>query len=974
MFRSPRISVLLIGAFLAAAVTTTSTAQTPRWKIDSGPVSLDGPIGRDGVFPGPAPAPPPITTLAEYKFNLPSPDETNCLTEDWTTHDLNNAGGQYFHVDTYGAIDGTQSLWCGADVSSTEPLCTYGFLPGYGNNWDQAWCTKSCLAVVGNVEVWFKAAWDTEAGKDETVIEFDECDDNWQPIGDGGPFSGTGFAAGASTIFAAQHNGNVRIRFRFRSDNEGSDEDYLDTNGAFFLDSLAVGDDNGEKLPVEFFQDESVGDVASNDWEACPVPPQGDFACLFPGGDAVQQVAATDKDLSCIWGFFCNSPDYYTCGFPAQLAVPHENADGQFVRNEIWSPWIPYTMISGATAQLDFDVYRDLTIDNLVFYTWRVRSVENVGDCPDEWRQSNFVYYGGPDWHTHHVYLDPYLPFGNATAQLQVALGVIDLCDVWGGIFGSCACHTNSPMFDNVHVYLDNTHTWAVDDVDLFQDSFPGDGTTTGTVRLDTPAGDSVSVLVTEPSVGIDDLVTGNPASGPAVFCHVRNLPGKSGGAVSGGSSWPDVPAMSTSQWTVLQMAPGPVLNSYDFDLNDNLYTPGDTVSFYFSARDKGGNTSYFSHLIGRTVTEGDVQAYPMEMTCLPAGAAQGSKILYVDAYDGMGAEPYFQQALELMGIEVDRFDRRSPSSRMDNSLGDEVAALAQIQDYDAILFNSGSLPVGGAFNDSDYRLLFDYLNLTPGVHGVYFSGDNLASELASSTDPNAALLRTTFIDYTVVSDDHKSLGEDVSPLVIGEPGSAFDGAPGPDTLVAYGGIPAVNRFDVVTPAGGSVLEMSYAGNAAHGAVVSHQVSGGGGYQATVLLSGFSFHHVRDERPRGTEWDRPEHLMKILQVLGMVPPYPVDARTQPSDRLAQNYPNPFNPSTVIEYSIKEPSHVRLAVYDVSGRLVRVLVDGDQRAAGSGYRAVWDGTGAHGEPVASGVYFYRLTTERFTRTRKMVLLK
>jgi len=101
----------------------------------------------------------------------------------------------------------------------------------------------------------------------------------------------------------------------------------------------------------------------------------------------------------------------------------------------------------------------------------------------------------------------------------------------------------------------------------------------------------------------------------------------------------------------------------------------------------------------------------------------------------------------------------------------------------------------------------------------------------------------------------------------------------------------------------------------------------------------------------------------------------IDDRAPGPDRLTlyQNYPNPFNPSTLIRFDVSSPgARVSLRVYDVSGRLVRILHDG---ITSSGPHAVtWDGTNLHGQHVSSGVYFYRLETPTLTRTRKMVLLK
>jgi hypothetical protein len=93
------------------------------------------------------------------------------------------------------------------------------------------------------------------------------------------------------------------------------------------------------------------------------------------------------------------------------------------------------------------------------------------------------------------------------------------------------------------------------------------------------------------------------------------------------------------------------------------------------------------------------------------------------------------------------------------------------------------------------------------------------------------------------------------------------------------------------------------------------------------------------------------------------------------DRFAlhQNTPNPFNPTTVIRYEVPAGGgEVALRIYDATGRLIRTLADGFQVP---GERTVtWDGTDAAGNPLASGIYFYRLQAPGFERSRKMVLLR
>ncbi|MCY4553513.1 MAG: leucine-rich repeat domain-containing protein [Candidatus Poribacteria bacterium] len=93
--------------------------------------------------------------------------------------------------------------------------------------------------------------------------------------------------------------------------------------------------------------------------------------------------------------------------------------------------------------------------------------------------------------------------------------------------------------------------------------------------------------------------------------------------------------------------------------------------------------------------------------------------------------------------------------------------------------------------------------------------------------------------------------------------------------------------------------------------------------------------------------------------------------------LLANYPNPFNPETWIPYQLSQKSDVQVRIYTTNGALVRTLDLGHQPAGVYQQRAraaYWDGRNQLGESVASGVYFYTLTTGDFTATRKMLIAK
>jgi hypothetical protein len=88
--------------------------------------------------------------------------------------------------------------------------------------------------------------------------------------------------------------------------------------------------------------------------------------------------------------------------------------------------------------------------------------------------------------------------------------------------------------------------------------------------------------------------------------------------------------------------------------------------------------------------------------------------------------------------------------------------------------------------------------------------------------------------------------------------------------------------------------------------------------------------------------------------------------------LEQNQPNPFNSHTWIDYSLPEKSNVSLYIFTVRGELVRTLQNGQQPVGK--HSVEWDGMNNTGNPMSSGIYFYRLQTEGFTGTRKMFMLR
>ncbi len=345
---------------------------------------------RGDAYPGVlfASAAATTTVLYETRFDLGA----SCTDAGWTRIDLTAQPGDFFHVDdfaglpaAYTPLAGTKSLWCGARPQSSGPLCGYTALPGYGNGWNQAFCTKDCIAVSGDglLDVSFLARFDSEPAYDATYLQYTlDCSgvDGWTDI-DGGINVWDGkFSATIGNAYDIGTTGPVKVRIAFVSDGAWSDEDGLwNTNGAVVIDNLVA-----ENLPLEDFEGEAPGALVATDWQSCTPPGYGNPFALFPGATQVQTDPCV-RDLSCLWAAISGSTYNYACGgYPAQTAVPFVNSRGQYLQSEIVSPAIPLAG-TGSEFWFEFDVYRDLPLDNLVFYQWFIRTLDGSG-CPLQWQ------------------------------------------------------------------------------------------------------------------------------------------------------------------------------------------------------------------------------------------------------------------------------------------------------------------------------------------------------------------------------------------------------------------------------------------------------------------------------------------------------------------------------------------------------------------------------------------------------------
>ena len=376
--------------------------------------------------------------------------------------------------------------------------------------------------------------------------------------------------------------------------------------------------------------------------------------------------------------------------------------------------------------------------------------------------------------------------------------------------------------------------------------------------------GDSSVVTVADP---VEGLGLDPSFGGAAVYCYVSVWPqgqaAKTGAALTGDPSrYPVVGAWTDARgvpWTCLRLdsvyaAGVPRPDTYCVDLNDNLFTPGDTVCFFYAARSAGGAESYaFGSSLEAVGLDREAAALnAAEFTCLPAGGpARGGDILYVDGMDGRGAQPYWDTAFASLGIldKVDRYDVRGPSSGVSNRPAGRVKDIAQlVPTYRKILWDTGDLDVGlGNGPRRRRRPTTTSWSSLPGNGvtpdgGIYVCGDDALSELngyqfsahPTARMPSPSRPRTCRTSSPPVTTGPRSGSHPSAPRW---PAACSPATPAWSSRVVAR---CINDFDVVQPQGTTVNQMTYGAGtttSTNGAVVNNVVG-----NARVVYGGLQFH------------------------------------------------------------------------------------------------------------------------------------
>lgn len=466
--------------------------------------------------------------------------------------------------------------------------------------------------------------------------------------------------------------------------------------------------------------------------------------------------------------------------------------------------------------------------------------------------------------------------------------------------------------------------------------------------------------------------------------------------------------------------------------LPDGIFTPGTRINYHYRGYWYNGGAPpedygilgpwQFEILPGMRPGEGDYDiVYP--------------SVLYIDSYN-RGSEYYITAMLESLGLECDIYDRLDAASCCDAPMkrsfggtrfnpggwGNSGCATEQLLGYRLILFNSGSFGDGILHHncampdhEPDLLLLRDWLNSTDcGLantrRGLIMNGDGIAAVLADPVYGRAPEFAHQDLGFDLIADSYGDWNDDPAYCVYLEPaagGGVFE--PQHPGIALYGnGCPQLNQFGVlgvypgVPGALGNLHYWSYllTGNQEYvdfAQVVREKVVP---YEANwmTVVDGFSLHHLSQRfEGIGCSSDSASvvtagSMLLIPEILGwMSDPqdpfepwrYPcqstgidqdeVSHLAGPVSHLYAARPNPFTRSATIRFQLSVAGHASLRIHDVTGRLVRHLIDGPREAGGQ--EVVWDGLDDAGRRVGAGLFWMQLEApDEYRSSKRLLILK
>ena len=325
-----------------------------------------------------------------------------------------------------------------------------------------------------------------------------------------------------------------------------------------------------------------------------------------------------------------------------------------------------------------------------------------------------------------------------------------------------------------------------------------------------------------------------------------------------------------------------------------------------------------------------------------------GLRILIVDGFDRIGTSGSWNQPRH--NFAAVHGQAIAPAGYGFETVANEavIDGLVDLADYDAVIWMVGDESTADeTFSSAEQQLVRAYLE---GGGSLFVSG----SEIAWDLDERGSTTDRDFIrNYLKVA----FAGDDAgSTSVTGVQGGIFDGA-----NLTYGSAPYIEDYpDYYTPVGGSMATLRY-GNNRVAAIEYAGTFGNGTSEGKLVVMGFPFETIHGNRTREAVMER------ILQFF-FPGPTPIEDPDVPIARfeLAAPYPNPSREWTSLSFDLPKADRIELAAYDVLGREVARLADGDYTPGRHTLR--WRTN------LAPGLYFIRLRAGALSKTHRLVVVR
>ncbi|MFH1144450.1 MAG: FlgD immunoglobulin-like domain containing protein, partial [Candidatus Eisenbacteria bacterium] len=461
--------------------------------------------------------------------------------------------------------------------------------------------------------------------------------------------------------------------------------------------------------------------------------------------------------------------------------------------------------------------------------------------------------------------------------------------------------------------------------------------------------------------------------------------------------------------------------------LPDLVFTPGTRIEYYWRSYWALNPSGYFEIPINAP----SAGTYEMEFRPkMELDTETGDEydviwpsVLYVDAFNG-GGEGFLVPVFDQLGIAFDKFDRVNFSSNYDAPMrrslglarynpggwGNNGCTLEQLMGYRLILWSAGTLGIGGG-EINDFTLLEDWLATTDcGAagfrRGLIFDGDELAEIMGDEDNGKALSFFTNVLGGEILNHSYRDHNNDDYACVWLEPVASPEFSPSTDITMFANGCPLIRDYNCLTPLSPTVGNLKFVpGDGAvapvhpeveYAQIVREVGAGGvGGYKTVV--NGFSFHQMPERYYDGIECNDDSLAISAGcgDLFGPELTWMIDNGAAPFDKwhdpcprtgvdeggethlsgpvnyLYHSQPNPFRNSATIRFNMASEGPVKIAIYDVSGRLIKTLHDG--KAEAGEHSLTWDGTDNTGNPVNGGIFWMDMTTKTWESSKRVVLL-